>query len=125
MKAEHFRLTDPVLQKEEKNVNEADSVIKLQRKLKALNYRQISLSDQYIQLREKQMKEIETLLQKQFNEQLQNQINYSKNLEKQINQLQNKLTTSEKEITDINKQLNVISIIKGKKYMKRISTITR
>lgn len=61
LKAEHFRLTDPVLQKEEKNVNEADSVIKLQRKLKALNYRQISLSDQYIQLREKQMKEIESM----------------------------------------------------------------
>ncbi|KAK8884566.1 hypothetical protein M9Y10_043680 [Tritrichomonas musculus] len=61
LKAEHFRLTDPVLQKEEKNVNEADSVIKLQRKLKALNYRQISLSDQYIQLREKQMKEIKTM----------------------------------------------------------------
>ena len=35
------------------------------------------------------MKELETLLQKEFNEQLQKQIEYSKELENQINQLQN------------------------------------
>ena len=46
------------------------------------------------------MKELETLLQKEFNEQLQKQIEYSKELENQINQLQNKLTISEKEIVE-------------------------
>ncbi|WP_213032409.1 hypothetical protein, partial [Acinetobacter baumannii] len=56
------------------------------------------------------MKDLETLLQNQFNEQLQNQIKYSKELENQINQLQNKLTNSEKEIINIKKQHQ----IKGK-----------
>ena len=57
------------------------------------------------------------LLQKQFdekiNEQLQHQVNYSKKLEDQISQLQNKLTNSEKEVTGMKKQLNEL-LIKGK-----------
>ena len=51
------------------------------------------------------MKEIETLLQKQFNEQLQDQIKYSKELENQISQLQEKITVSEKEIVKKKEQV--------------------
>ena len=44
------------------------------------------------------IKELETSLQNQINEQLQNQIKYSKELEEQVSQLQDKLTIKEKEI---------------------------
>lgn len=58
LKAEHFRLTDPILKKEEKDVNQADSVIKLNRKLAAAHRKRLNLSDKYIQLRDNQVKEI-------------------------------------------------------------------
>ena len=44
------------------------------------------------------LKELETSLQNQINEHLQNQIKYLKELEEQVSQLQDKLTIKEKEI---------------------------
>ncbi|KAK8842165.1 hypothetical protein M9Y10_026394 [Tritrichomonas musculus] len=70
-------------------------------------------SKSLINEQQSKMKDIETLLQKQFNEQLQSQINYSKDLENQISQLKSKLSSSEKEITDIHKQLGKLFKIKG------------
>ena len=79
-----------------------------QNKMKDLEEKMLSLQNQFNDTKnlnnehESKMKEFEELLQKQFNEQLQNQIKYSKELENQISELQNKLTTSEKEIVENN-----------------------
>lgn len=57
LKAEHYVLSDPSASKEQKSI-EADYVIKLNRKLNALRRKHFEQCDMLIQLREKQVSEI-------------------------------------------------------------------
>ena len=81
----------------EKVISEQQSKVK---DLEASLQKQINDSEKVISEQQSKVKDLETLLQNQFNEQLQNQLNYSKELENQISQLQ--------------KRLNNIFLIKGK-----------
>ena len=98
---------------EKMNDEQRNKISDLETKISSLQSK-FNDSEKVISEQQIKMKDLETSLQNQFNEQLQNQISYSKGLENQISQLQNKLTTSEKVITDISKQLNELFIIKGK-----------
>ncbi|KAK8845001.1 hypothetical protein M9Y10_021175 [Tritrichomonas musculus] len=93
-------------------LNDSNNLItEQQNKMKDLEEKIMSLQNQFNDSKnmnieqQSKMKDLETLLQTQFNEQLQNQIKYSKELENQISELQNKLTISEKKVVETKKEV--------------------